>query len=208
MDNYVHFIGSVRSGHTLVAQIINSHPDAVISDELDVLGNLNRYKNKEELFRDILRKDKKWVGDGAKSFGYRYKIGYWQGRIRDLKVIGDKHAGPNTTLIGKDDKLLDKFMDFIGLPFKFIYIKRNKDEQVESMYRMRSRRVVVHKDDIRRYWEMQQDVALKIYIKYGGLIIKIEDLKKNKREEIVKVLNYLNLEVINEHIKICERFVI
>lgn len=204
--DYVQFIGSVRSGHTLVAQIINAHPEAVISDECDVVGNMSGFKDNIEMFKHILKKDRQWVRNGCRSYGYRYHIGYWQGMFRELRIIGDKHAGPNTTLF-KEDGRLEEFMRFVNVPFKFIWVKRDRERQIDSMYEMRRKRNLVERKEIERYWEMQQEVAGGIFKKYGGLIIDIDGLRVNKREGIVGLMEFLGLDLIEEHIDICKRFI-
>ena len=58
IQTFVLFIGYGRSGHSLVAAILDAHPKIVIAHEFDVLRKWNYYKNdtwngKNKLFFDL-----------------------------------------------------------------------------------------------------------------------------------------------------------
>lgn len=101
IQTFVLFIGYGRSGHSLVAAILDAHPKIVIAQEFDVLRKWNYYKNltwngKNKLFFDLHSNSRKHAMFGKRAqfrsvsqTGYAYHVaGQWQGTFKDnIKVL-------------------------------------------------------------------------------------------------------------------------
>ncbi|MCS3956555.1 hypothetical protein GGP81_003097 [Salinibacter ruber] len=90
---FTFFLGYMRSGHTLVGQLLNAHPNIVISHELGALSLLAKGYSVPQVFYLCVRKDKEFGGQNRTWTGYKYKInGQYQRSFENLHVIGDKHG--------------------------------------------------------------------------------------------------------------------
>ena len=101
IQTFVLFIGYGRSGHSLVAAILDAHPKIVIAHEFDVLRKWNYYKNdtwngKSKLFFDLHSNSRAHAMFGKRAqfrsvsqTGYAYHVaGQWQGTFQDnIKVL-------------------------------------------------------------------------------------------------------------------------
>ena len=98
---FVFFLAYSRSGHSIVASLMDSHPHMVISHEFDLFNKLvNGYlvPNKSDIFNELWENTREsiiydgWRAEGTSSKGYTLFVdGLYQGRYVDhIDVIGDK----------------------------------------------------------------------------------------------------------------------
>ncbi|MEQ8523056.1 sulfotransferase [Gracilimonas sp.] len=133
IERYCMFIGYPRSGHTLVGSLLDAHPDVVISHELDALRYLRAGFSREQIFSLILHKDKVFTGKGREWTGYDYAIeGLWQGRYRNLKVIGDKKGGGSSRHLQAKPNIIEKLRKEVKLPIKLIHIVRHPLDNIAT----------------------------------------------------------------------------
>ena len=124
--NFCLFVGHGRSGSSIVGALLNAHPDIVLSNELNVLeyaGTLSQ----EQLFNLILLFSKRQARRGSPGGGgYSYAVpNQWQGRHKEIRVIGDRKAGATAIQLLKEPELLGKLRETIAVPLKFICVTRN-----------------------------------------------------------------------------------
>ena len=144
IKTYVFFIGMARSGHSIVAAVLDAHPHIVISDELDVFTvilNSSRPVSKSSLFNQIwsrcYRKAKTKLHDARK--GYTLAVdGLYQGNYHSyIDVIGDKHGGKTTKLFLGNPVLFqshfNKLRTLIKLPIKVIHVIRNPYDNIATI---------------------------------------------------------------------------
>jgi hypothetical protein len=92
------FIGYPRSGHSLVGSLIDAHPHAVISHELDTIKLVKMGFSQRQIFSLILNNSKAFSRSGRIWTGYSYKVpNQYQGEFKELRIIGDK-CGNQTTV--------------------------------------------------------------------------------------------------------------
>jgi hypothetical protein len=129
------FLGYPRSGHSLVGSLLNAHPDAVISHELDVLRYVGLRFRREQLFQLILERDRAFAASGrAVGGGFDYNVPEeWQGRYRRISVIGDKRGNSSIRRLEKDPNLLDHLERRVGVPVRVIHVARNPFDNVATM---------------------------------------------------------------------------
>jgi hypothetical protein len=132
---YTLFIGYPRSGYTLYGAVLNAHPDAVVCHELDALFYVARGMPREQLFALILKRER-WFREERHSrwFSFDYTIpGQWQGRIRRLKVIGDKRGGASSVRLGQSPELIDRLRRTVQVPLRIVHIVRNPYDNISTM---------------------------------------------------------------------------
>jgi hypothetical protein len=62
LRTFVNFIGYPRSGHTLVAMLLDAHPEIVISNEVNVIKRWSSWPSNLEMLYHILRKNQRRFG--------------------------------------------------------------------------------------------------------------------------------------------------
>ena len=109
------FIGYPRSGHSIVGALIDAHPDAVVSHELDVLKFIRAGFSKRQIFTMILRTSEGYARRGRVARDYTYRVpNQWHGRFRNLRVIGDKKGPGSMNKLRDDLKLTDRLQKTTG----------------------------------------------------------------------------------------------
>ena len=101
VETFVLFVGYARSGHSLIAAILDSHPEIIIANEFHLLANFNsfyqdpdegNYRRRLRIFSALHSLSHNQSIHGNRSpnhkHGYSYYIpGSWQGKYRtQIKV--------------------------------------------------------------------------------------------------------------------------
>ena len=147
IKTFVFFIGLARSGHSIVAAVLDSHPHIVISNELDVFNNvLNHPKvNRSFLFNQIWHTSYEratTVDDSvdlhSTSKGYSLAIdGLYQGSYQSyINVIGDKIGGTTTKTFLANPKLFKSRLNqlhALNLTIKVFHVIRNPYDNIATM---------------------------------------------------------------------------
>ena len=128
------FVGYPRSGHSLIAALLDAHPQMLISHELHALQFLGSDLPRDALFRMIAENSRIFAFTGRGWSGYSYNVpGMWQGRYQNLKVIGDKKGSRTASLLLNDPKVLDHFSAQIDKPLRVIHIYRNPFDNIATI---------------------------------------------------------------------------
>ena len=136
---FVIFVGFARSGHSIVGSLLDAHPDVIIAHEYNVLKDIKgSEKSKGDVLSLVNRLYKNshdsavsgWRSKNKGQKGYKLGIsGSWQGRIRRLRVVGDKAAGKTAREHMRDTtrcpKLLKLMNTTLGAAVKAIRVLRN-----------------------------------------------------------------------------------
>lgn len=134
IEKYCIFLGCPRSGHTLVSALMDSHPNMIISNELDALKFFANGFSKQQVYYLILEHSKADAKIDRNIGGYSYKISnQGQASFNQLKVIGDKHAPLTTTRLCMEPTLLESLYNKVGVPIKFIHVIRNPYDNIKTM---------------------------------------------------------------------------
>ncbi len=133
------FIGQVKSGGTLLGSLLDAHPNVVLADEIDVLRYVSAGFKRDQIFHLLLR--------GARREALRGRItarrltpyslavpGQWQGRYKNIKVIGDSKAGPSTRKFGQEPELLSQLQaTMASVDLRIIQVVRNPYDPISAM---------------------------------------------------------------------------
>ncbi len=199
-------IGAKRSGATMIAAILDAHPEIVMAKEFNLLRQFQNGLNLKQAARLMLFNARMFAKKGAKWTGYSYDIpGMYQGRYETLKVIGDKKAQTSTLQLQKNINLIGEMEKKYARPVKMIHAVRNPYDTLASM--------VLKKDfTLERAMQNLEDVcqgAAHAYLKYSSqvLLVRQEDLLKEAGQMIRAVTEFLGLESSEEYLKAAAQLV-
>lgn len=127
------FVGQSRSGHSLVGSLIDAHPDAAIAHEIHALKHLLRGAELSELTRAIRLNAHLFDLVGRAYTGYDYRVpGQWQGRSRDLVLVGDKKGNGTTRLLRRHPDSLARIEARLGRPIHLINVIRQPLDNIAT----------------------------------------------------------------------------
>jgi len=143
LTSFLLFIGTPRSGHSVVGAILDAHPDAAIAHERDALALIAGGASGPALIAALITTSRAQAagrGQGGGDRGYRFDYALpGQGRIRGApRVVGDKLGGGTTTLLGRQPALLERLRAAVGCPLRVLHVTRHPADNVATISRRRA----------------------------------------------------------------------
>jgi Sulfotransferase family len=136
LQRFVLFIGYSRSGHSLVAALLDAHPNVVVSHELHAVKHLKTGSAFADVAHAVQLNSCYFNHFGRGYTGYDYRVpGQYQGRCTELKVLGDKKANGTCRALLKDPELVSWLERTIPVPVTFIHVIRNPWDNIASKAR-------------------------------------------------------------------------
>lgn len=134
IKTFVMFVGYPRSGHSLIAALLDAHPNIVMGMEWGVIPHLKMGYNQLQIFYSIIHNAKRFRNKENNVWtGYSYKVNNWQGNFDEIHVIGDKFGGRTAIMFSEEPELLSLVQSKINLPFKYIHVIRNPFDTITTM---------------------------------------------------------------------------
>ena len=136
IEKFILFLGYSRSGHTLVASLLDAHPNILIGNEWNSLQYVKLGFKKKQVFYSLLSNSQQFTSKNKNIWtGYNYQIdGLYQGKIQNkLKIIGDKSAGLATLMIHSNYNDLVYFKNIIKKPIVLLHVIRNPYDIITTM---------------------------------------------------------------------------
>ena len=214
------FIGTPRSGHSIIGAILDAHPNVVVSHELHALQKFSDGWDSAQLKSGIIETSAKQAIEGreqterdhggdyfveAKRTQAKYRFDYtipsqFQGQIMgEIKVIGDKKGGGTTSILSAKPELLKKFDNDIDLPIKFIHVVRNPFDNIATMAFRSGNSLISQVKKYRWYIENLHDV-LKLG-RHEYLTIYHEDFVMHTKQQLELICNWLQLDTNQSYIE-------
>lgn len=135
-QRFILFIGYSRSGHSLIAALLDAHPNIVVSHELHAVKHLKTGSTFAEVARAIQLNSYYFHHYGRGYSGYDYRVpGQHQGHCADLKILGDKKANGTCRALLKDPDLVRWLERMVPVPVTFIHVVRNPWDNIASKAR-------------------------------------------------------------------------
>lgn len=136
VQTYCMFVGYPRSGHSIVGSLLDAHPEAVIAHEASALQHLRLGFDRGRLFYALLANSERHAATQRRSGAYVYAVpGQWQGRVRHLRVIGDKKGQGANLRLHRSPGLLDRLRRTVGVPVRIVHVVRNPFDNIATMAR-------------------------------------------------------------------------
>jgi hypothetical protein len=206
VETYCEFVGYPRSGHSLVGALLNAHPDMVFAHELAALRYARLGFGRDQIYWLILRNARRAARGGRALGGYVYDVpGQWQGRVRTLRVIGDKEGYGATVRIAASPAYLRRLRRVVDARIRFIHVVRNPYDIVTT----RARRVRRYAEDpescIRDLFSLCGTVAsFKESLSPGEIFeIRHESLLREPRRGLSELCAFLGVDPAEDWIRDC-----
>jgi hypothetical protein len=205
LQSFCLFIGYPRSGHSLVAALLDAHRDVVLSHEVDALARIEDGATREELFDAIAENAKRVAEEGRLSFGYRYAVpGQHQGVVGSPRVMGDKKGGGTTLRLGRTPELLASLRERVKLPLRVIHIVRNPYDNIATLHRRRRVRDQNLADSVASYFRMcETNLALRRELEGEFLEARHEDIVADPRGFLLRAADFLELDAPGDWVEAC-----
>ena len=204
VERFVYFIGYGRSGHSIIASMLDAHPNIIIAHEYSIFENL-RTMGRNVFSKEFIFNELYWNSyesaicrDGWRNIAMnkkRYTLdmpGLWQGRFKELKVVGDKAAGYTAMEYhnspGDFTELYSEFLATIGIPVQVIHVVRNPYD-------------IIANDQL--YMKSGPDYGVKLNASSSNRLFHPKSLTVcvnqtfTKAEAVVKMKQALNLNVLD-----------
>ena len=144
VEKFVIFVGYSRSGHSIVASLLDAHPNIIIAHEYNLFRKWkgNRYQNRSFLYNELYRNSynnaaRGWRSRAKDQKGYTLEVkDSWQGSFQELLVIGEK-SGAVTAQTYDNDPLtfvqaLNELRHTVQVPIRVIHIVRNPYDMIST----------------------------------------------------------------------------
>jgi hypothetical protein len=135
------FIGHVKSGGSLLGSMLDAHPEALVSDEVDLLRYLEAGFGREQLCHLVEKGSRREAMKGRVTARrldpYSLAVpGSSQGRATCVRVLGDVRAGPTTRRLGEHPDLLDRLERTMApTQVRFVHVVRDPFDPISAMVR-------------------------------------------------------------------------
>jgi hypothetical protein len=209
----VMFIGNQRTGHSLVGSLLDAHPNAMIAHEVNAL-KLHAIRFPRRYIDALLYENSRaFAEEGRGESGYDYEVaGQYQGRHTELRVLGDKDARRDTTILGRFPRVLDTWMRRNhGRRLRVLQVVRNPFDTISTIW-ARPFETWVERDQpppiemIDRYFELC-DATLGVRERLPVLTLRHEELVAHPGEEIERTCRFLDLPCPEDYRRACAAIV-
>ena len=191
VEKFIFFVGYGRSGHSIIASMMDAHPNMVIANEFYLFDKWARQvksvRDKVKLFNELYRNSYKsahakdgWRTAQKDQKGYTLELaGAWQGKYERLQVIGDKAAGDTAIKghqsPGKFKKMYLELQSTVQVPIQVIHIVRNPYDMIATvaLYNASNKREVKVKASKEHRFNRQnylRNAAKSIFAKADGVM--------------------------------------
>ncbi len=148
VQQFIFFTGYARSGHSILASILDAHPKVVISHEYALFKkwdkNPQNFTDKSWLFSTLYDSSRNSSLEGlrtasARKKGYSLAIpGWWQGKFDGMiDVIGDKSGGMTAQVFRNSKErfksLYQQLKNTVQTPIKVFHVVRNPYDNIATM---------------------------------------------------------------------------
>ncbi len=205
LERFCLFVGYPRSGHSLVGSLLDAHPDVAISHELHVLRYLRYGFGRDQLLALILENAEQNAAAGRVQTGYGYAVpGMWQGRVRRLRVAGDKRGGTTVRKLVAQPERLETLRERMGVPLLLIHVVRNPFDSIARMALASPHRAPRELSD--HYFRMADGVA-RLRESESVRDVYHEAMIESPREELVALCDFLGAPAPDDYLDACAKIV-
>jgi hypothetical protein len=210
IQSFIMFIGFGRSGHSIIGQIINAHPNALVADEGKIFDEIDSM-NIEQVTKYLIKRDRafalRWYNKDSTIFKShplfrifsekKYKRNFFfrglsQGYACQPKVLGNSKAAYTSRVIANNPEVINTFESSLGVPVKFVNVIRNPFDMIASGLQ---RRNISFESLWPKFEAMTNTVSnvIKILNNHEVLQLRQENFLNDPDREIARLLKFAAL---------------
>jgi hypothetical protein len=214
VHTFILFVGYPRSGHSLVGALLNAHPDAIVSHELDALQLIQHGATQLEVYQAIVDRTIAFQQEGSRWSGYSYQINGGEKTLSPSPThIGDKRGGTSAKHLQNDDACL-RLIQRWNVQLKIIHVVRNPYDCISTAVKRRET-VQARKfatADVQRKADhyFTKAATIQDLIEAGKFSIytfHYEKLLSDLENELSGLLGFLGLPVNFDYLQTCRKHV-
>lgn len=209
VDRYCFFVGAPRNGHSLVGALLDAHPQMVIAHELGVPKYLAAHFGRRQILYLLAANASRQAARGRPHIHYSHAVpGQWQGRCRELRVIGDKHGEGFLLSVQARPRLADAVPERFD-PAYFIHVVRNPYDAIASV--VGSSKRGQSPDRAAGYFESLYATLERVRSRLdpGRLhLLRFEDFLRHPRERLQDACRFLGVEAPPDYLEACAGIVL
>ena len=227
-------IGFPRSGSSLCGYLLTAHPNIVIADQPTVSGinkrdikRINEVKrskidvlyeaNLPEIFNYILSVDyKRWkrlimsrkqensIHRGKRHQRYVHVPNQYQGRYKELKVIGIKRSRINVEVLS-NDKILENLKNKLeesNIALKFIFTVRNPYDMIATASQIKQSFISARIKKFNNFCEDNMKILKQVDTR-DVFVSRHEDIVKDSSSQLTKLCDFLQVPISAGYLDDC-----
>jgi len=207
VKSFCMFVGHNKSGTSMLGSLLDAHPNVILADEVGALEHVTAGFKRDQIFHLLLRGSRRELMKGRvtarRLTPYSYLVpGQWQGRFKQLQVIGDGKAGSSTQRFAKDPHLL-KYLQTVmkDVDVKLIQVIRNPFDVISVMM-VRGKRTFAN--SIYHYFTSCETlVRLRQQMDENLHAVRYEEFVNNPEQNLTQLCTYLGLEPHADYVQAC-----
>lgn len=209
IQRYCLFMGAPRNGHSLVGAMLDAHPEMLIAHELGLPKYKVAHFSKRQIELLILSNSKKSAANGRQHIHYSHSVpNQWQGRYKNLQLVGDKHGEGFLLSVEARPWLVDTLLKSLN-PCHFIHVIRNPYDAIASILSTVKRQHT--QDSAIAYFERLYQTLSTVSDKLAAdqlHEIHFEQLVSQPQKELEKLCGFLGFDATTEYLQDCSSIVL
>lgn len=133
VERVLNFAGFPRSGHSLIGAMLDAHPDALVSHELDAAGLFQRRVPARLIYALIAHNAAAFEAHGRWWNGFRYAVPAADPKAGQPRLIGDKKGDWAARRFAEDAGLPDRIARAVGVPSHWVLVVRHPLDNIATM---------------------------------------------------------------------------
>lgn len=201
------FIGYPRSGHTLVAALLDAHDHMTFANGLDAAQYLVHGFSAREVAVLMIWNSLRFTRHGRRSNGYDYTVpAGWHGGWNELQVVGDKSGDLLSDHLRRNPDLLSIVMAKLAARARFVHVVRNPYDCIASIS---SRGGIGLRAAADVFFELcDANAAARRQIPAGAIIdLRLEDLIAQPRATLNALCAFFDQECSESYFQGCARLI-
>lgn len=204
VKTYCMFLGNQRSGHTIIASLLDAHPNMMISHELNALKYWVMGFTKKQIYSLIAENAKAFGQKGRGESGYNYVVpNQYQGHHKELLVIGDKDGQHDTFLLTRFPNAMDNLLKK-NHDTKILIVVRNPYDNITTIC-TRNRKTAIDKKEIDLYFDMAAAVGRFVQSadRSEYWYIHYDDFVANPKQSLTEMCQFLGVDAPADYLDDC-----
>ena len=203
LKTFVLFAGHPRSGATLVNAMLEAHPNCMMGNEINILGNnrMARIETRQQVLNRVsitaanfAKKEWNWDGQSLHIPG--------QGEYDEIWVVGDKKSGI-TARKPDNIKRYRWLSNMVGLPIKTISVVRDPFDNIASAT-LRSRTL---NNNTRFYYDRCEGIKRLSNANYPIHFMYLHKICSDPRAELSGLCSFLGIPYLDDWADNCAEIV-